>query len=141
MKCAAFMDRSQKFWISDRGFGLNPTATRMTCPGISVLLNCLPQAGGFGLLNTGSFGRTGCSVWSGWKVLRSKNSCLDGTVTSVFGIVQDITERKLLEGRLVTMARTDVLTQLPNRACFQEKVAQELLRAKRNRSQCAILFA
>ena len=58
----------------------------------------------------------------------------------MFGIVQDITERKLLEGKLVTMARTDVLTQLPNRACFMEKVSQELLRAKRTGRHCAILF-
>lgn len=64
----------------------------------------------------------------------------DGTPKSVFGIVQDITDRKLLEGKLVTMARTDVLTQLPNRACFQEKVGQELLRARRTGRQCAILF-
>jgi len=64
----------------------------------------------------------------------------DGKPRSMFGIVQDITERKLLESKLVTMARTDVLTQLPNRACFLEKVEQELLRARRTGRQCAIMF-
>lgn len=53
---------------------------------------------------------------------------------------RDITERKLLEGRLITIARSDALTQLPNRACFLEKAGQEILRSKRSGRPCAVMF-
>lgn len=54
--------------------------------------------------------------------------------------IQDVTERKLLEIKLVTMAHCDALTQLPNRTFFLEKVNLEISRAKRTGMQCAILF-
>lgn len=53
---------------------------------------------------------------------------------------RDITERKLLEGQLITIARSDSLTKLPNRVCFMERAGQELLRARRTGRPCAILF-
>ena len=56
------------------------------------------------------------------------------------GTIQDITERKLLEEKLLTMAHCDALTQLPNRTFFLERVNLEIARARRTRKQCAILF-
>ncbi len=53
---------------------------------------------------------------------------------------RDSAERKLLEGQLLTIARSDALTQLPNRVCFLEKAGLELAHAKRTGRQCAILF-
>ncbi len=63
-----------------------------------------------------------------------------GTEKFVQSFHRDITERKLLEGRLITIARSDALTQLPNRVCFLEKAGQEILRAKRTGHLCAVLF-
>jgi len=56
------------------------------------------------------------------------------------GTVQDITERKLLENKLLTMAHYDTLTQIPNRTLFLEAATMGISHARRNRSQCAILF-
>ncbi len=53
---------------------------------------------------------------------------------------RDIARHKLLETKLLAMARSDTLTQLPNRMSFMEKVGLELLRAKRTGCLCAILF-
>jgi len=56
------------------------------------------------------------------------------------GTVQDVTERKFLEERLLTMAHCDALTQLMNRTSFFEKANLEIIRARRAGRQCAILF-
>jgi len=54
--------------------------------------------------------------------------------------IQDVTEHKLLEIKLMTMAHNDALTQLPNRKFFFEKVNLEIARARRTGLQCAIMF-
>lgn len=46
------------------------------------------------------------------------------------GIICDITERKLVEGRLSYEAKHDSLTGLPNRLTFIERVEQALLKSK-----------
>lgn len=53
---------------------------------------------------------------------------------------RDSEERKLLEGQLITIANSDALTHLPNRASFLEKAELELARARRCGRQCAVLF-
>jgi diguanylate cyclase (GGDEF)-like protein/PAS domain S-box-containing protein len=64
----------------------------------------------------------------------------DGRVMGLVGIGRDITERKLLESKLLTMAHYDSLTALPNRTLFLEKANMGMAHAKRSGLQCAILF-
>jgi polar amino acid transport system substrate-binding protein len=64
----------------------------------------------------------------------------DGEIMGLVGIGRDITERKLLESKLLTMAHYDSLTALPNRTLFLEKANMGLAHAKRAGLQCAILF-
>lgn len=64
----------------------------------------------------------------------------EGKVTGLVGIGRDITERKLLEVKLLTMAHYDTLTEIPNRSLFFENAALGLAHAKRTGMQCAVLF-
>lgn len=64
----------------------------------------------------------------------------NGQVTGLVGIGRDITDRKLLESKLLTMAHYDSLTSLPNRTLFLEKANMGLAHARRAGLKCAILF-
>lgn len=55
-------------------------------------------------------------------------------------VTRDITERKVLEKQLQKMAHYDVLTSLPNRALFSDRMQQTLVAAKRDDKRFAILF-
>jgi diguanylate cyclase (GGDEF)-like protein len=54
--------------------------------------------------------------------------------------MRDITERKMLEEKLSTMALTDSLTELMNRRSFDETLTREWKRAVRHGSQVSLLF-
>ncbi len=56
------------------------------------------------------------------------------------GVVRDISERKLVQEKLVQLAQYDVLTGLPNRALFMDRLAIATARAIRNDSALAVLF-
>lgn len=56
------------------------------------------------------------------------------------GVFMDITQRKLVEEHLKKMAHYDVLTGLPNRALFHDRLDQALHRAGRNGGKVGILF-
>lgn len=49
-------------------------------------------------------------------------------------------ERRVARRRLEYLARYDPLSGLPNRALFQDRLAQALLRAKRSRSSIALMY-
>lgn len=53
---------------------------------------------------------------------------------------RDVTERKALEQQLIHQAFHDSLTGLPNRALFQDRLAQSLARARRKATSVALLF-
>ncbi|MBF0569940.1 MAG: diguanylate cyclase, partial [Candidatus Omnitrophica bacterium] len=65
---------------------------------------------------------------------------LQGKLIGLVGIGRDITERKNLEGKLLTMAHYDTLTALPNRSLFLEKANTGIFQARRSGKQCAIIF-
>ena len=76
-------------------------------------------------------------------VSRDENEKIDGYV----GYIQDITTQKKTQTLLAEQtkqleyqANHDTLTNLPNRALFKDRLAQSIIRAKRNSEQFALLF-
>ncbi|HPA39779.1 MAG TPA: diguanylate cyclase, partial [Phenylobacterium sp.] len=63
-----------------------------------------------------------------------------GMVSHYVAVKLNITERKEAQERLAYMANHDVLTDLPNRVLFFERVDQALTLARRNGSRLALLF-
>lgn len=64
----------------------------------------------------------------------------DGTPLFVQGVMFDVTAQKEAELRMQHMAYHDPLTDLPNRAMFEEHLALALARAQRSGSSVAVLF-
>ncbi|MFN8513497.1 MAG: EAL domain-containing protein [Thermomicrobiales bacterium] len=58
----------------------------------------------------------------------------------LLGTCHDITERKALEAQLAHQAFHDALTDLPNRALFQDRLGHALDRAARRQAPIAVLF-
>jgi len=56
------------------------------------------------------------------------------------GIFSDITERKLAEEKIRYLANHDVLTGLPNRVVFEDRVGEALRQAKQHHGHMAVLF-
>ncbi|MBW6489079.1 EAL domain-containing protein [Sulfurimonas sp.] len=70
-----------------------------------------------------------------------------GTIIGIVGSYEDITKRKNLEYKLEQQqeilryqAHYDVLTHLPNRVLFQDRLIQAIHKAKRSKSEFALLF-
>jgi len=62
------------------------------------------------------------------------------TYIGTYGIARDITARKQAEAIILHQAYHDVLTKLPNRLLFQDRLGQELLQSKRNGTELAAMF-
>lgn len=62
----------------------------------------------------------------------------DGEPLSMVGTVQDVTDRKLAEDQIRTLAYYDTLTDLPNRRMFKEFLEKTLSRARRQEELAAI---
>ncbi len=63
-----------------------------------------------------------------------------GKPTGAVGAAVDITERKLVEGRIRHLAHHDQLTGLPNRALLQDRLRQALALARRDGSRIGLLL-
>ncbi|MGZ4163345.1 MAG: putative bifunctional diguanylate cyclase/phosphodiesterase [Tumebacillaceae bacterium] len=61
-------------------------------------------------------------------------------IVGVYGIARDITEHNLAEERIRHLAYYDMLTDLPNRAMFEELIKQELERARDEKRMLAVLL-
>ncbi|MGH8662977.1 MAG: PAS domain S-box protein [Burkholderiales bacterium] len=55
-------------------------------------------------------------------------------------VINDVTERNGAERKLLHLAHFDVLTELPNRVLFYERLKQALVQAKRNRWITGVMF-
>ncbi len=64
----------------------------------------------------------------------------DNKITHYVAMQDEITERKEKEKRLAHQVTHDILTNLPNRAFFNERIKHALALAKRNSWQVALLF-
>jgi diguanylate cyclase (GGDEF)-like protein len=64
----------------------------------------------------------------------------EGQRTGFVGTMEDVTERKTLEERLVHQATHDSLTGLPNRVILNEHLALSLARAKRTNERIGVIF-
>jgi len=63
-----------------------------------------------------------------------------GRVIRMFGVAQDITERKRAEEDLTRQALHDPLTNLPNRTLFLDRLGHALCRLQREEGLLAVLF-
>lgn len=63
-----------------------------------------------------------------------------GEPEGIVAVIRDVTERKVLEEDLVRLARTDGLTGLANRRAFDEALASEWLRARREQTPLSLLL-
>lgn len=64
----------------------------------------------------------------------------DGRFRGYYGIGRDVTERRRAEARLVQLARFDTVTGLPNRAFFEERLARQIVLARRHDRGTGVLF-
>jgi diguanylate cyclase (GGDEF)-like protein/PAS domain S-box-containing protein len=64
----------------------------------------------------------------------------DGTTTGYICISRDITERKRAEEELEYMATHDVLTGLPNRTLFNDRLSMALTHARRSQKSLAVMM-
>ncbi len=64
----------------------------------------------------------------------------DSALVQLQAVVQDFTERRKAEEKIHQLAYYDSLTNLPNRALFQDHLDSSLKIAKRNKQQFALLF-
>lgn len=63
-----------------------------------------------------------------------------GAIVALEGIIDDVTERKHFEERLAILAQYDLLTGLPNRSLFYDRLRQAIVRARREQSMVGLMF-
>lgn len=65
---------------------------------------------------------------------------VDGVPVATRGIFRDVTARRHAEAEIRRLAYFDVLTGLPNRTLFRDRLGQELARARRENDVVALMF-
>ena len=63
-----------------------------------------------------------------------------GEYFGTYGVARDITERKRAEALITYQAYHDILTDLPNRALFKDRLGLSIIQCKRNDSKLAVMF-
>jgi diguanylate cyclase (GGDEF)-like protein/PAS domain S-box-containing protein len=82
--------------------------------------------------------KNGEQVWVTLSATVMRN--VDGEPNYIIGQVQDITPRRQTEERLQYMATHDLLTKLPNRSLFYDRLGHALQLARREMKRVAVLF-
>lgn len=83
--------------------------------------------------------RKGGDTFLAWQTISAVRN-VEGKITHYVSVFFDITERKRHEEQVRYQAYHDLLTGLPNRQLFQDRLAQSLLRAKREGEMLAVMF-
>jgi diguanylate cyclase (GGDEF)-like protein/PAS domain S-box-containing protein len=83
--------------------------------------------------------RKGGEIYAEWL---SISALLDdsGRLTHYVALMSDISERKAAEEHMTYLAQHDVLTGLPNRMLFQDRLRQAITYAERQQTSVALLF-
>ncbi len=64
----------------------------------------------------------------------------EGAFLGTYGIIRDVTERKRAQEMVRYQAYHDLLTHLPNRALFRDRLELAVTQARRNRGRLAVMF-
>ncbi|MCL6473037.1 MAG: PAS domain S-box protein [Firmicutes bacterium] len=80
----------------------------------------------------------GEEYWESASLTPIKNE--DGEITHILAILQDVTERKHAEERINHIAYYDSLTELPNRALFNDRLSIALNHAHHHKGILALLY-
>ena len=72
--------------------------------------------------------------------LSSKAAAAGAKSMGIYGVARDITDRKRADAKIAYQAYHDILTELPNRALFNDRLGLALLQARRNDSNLAVMF-
>jgi diguanylate cyclase (GGDEF)-like protein/PAS domain S-box-containing protein len=68
-------------------------------------------------------------------------ACADADgLQGTHGVARDVTDRNRADELIIYQAYHDILTELPNRVLFRDRLDLALLQSKRNASQLAVLF-
>ncbi|MGQ9581618.1 MAG: EAL domain-containing protein [Armatimonadota bacterium] len=65
---------------------------------------------------------------------------INGSITGAIEIIFDITESKVCQQKLQYLAFNDLLTSLPNRVQFSDRLNREIVRAKKENRLLAVMF-
>lgn len=82
--------------------------------------------------------RNGDALWTMVNVSLVESG--SGLATVIEGTLVDITQRKMAEERVESLAYHDALTSLPNRTLFYDRLSQALAVARRSHQKVAVLF-
>jgi diguanylate cyclase (GGDEF)-like protein/PAS domain S-box-containing protein len=77
---------------------------------------------------------------SAWAMLNVSLSDDDSGIANIEGTLIDITERKVAEERVQSLAYYDALTGLPNRILLRDRLSKALSTARRQNHKVALLF-
>src|SRR5581483_10576434 len=78
-----------------------------------------------------------------YRWLRTKGDALldlEGQPIKLLWVTEDISQRKDMDARVRFLAHHDLLTGLPNRTLFQDRLQQAIAAAKRMQTRIAVLF-
>ncbi|OFZ66701.1 MAG: hypothetical protein A2V79_05515 [Betaproteobacteria bacterium RBG_16_56_24] len=156
-----FANANEAILISDANnciVATNPAFTEITGYTMEEVIGKTPHMFASGQMSAGFYesmwsGIKATGKWQGEVIDRRKNgeiyaewlsisALLDdsGRLTHYVALIADISERKAAEERMTYLAQHDVLTGLPNRMLFHDRLQQAITYAERQRTSVALLF-